>query len=121
MISRSKSEIRISKSLAPFGLSSGSKTDLVYRLNSFLWVHRARAGRNKSLAQTWPADETAYSNDVAPGQAEIQMLKCSKLYFALCAIIEFFEFVLNFVFWSFDIVSNFVLRISNLACCLCEI
>jgi len=41
------------------------------------------------------------------------MLKCSKLYFALCAIIEPSEFVLNFVFWSFDIVSDFVLRISN--------
>ena len=41
------------------------------------------------------------------------MFKCSKPYFTLCAIIEPFEFVLNFVFWSFDIVLNFVLRISN--------
>jgi hypothetical protein len=42
------------------------------------------------------------------------MSKCSKLYLR-CVLfsIEPFEFVSNFVFWSFDIVSNFVFRISN--------
>ena len=49
------------------------------------------------------------------------MLQCSKLLFTLCAIIERFESVLNFAFWSFDIVSNFVLRISNFPYCFCEI
>ena len=30
-----------------------------------------------------------------------------KTLFTLCAIVDPFELVLNFVFWSFDIVSNF--------------